>query len=340
MVDIKNVSISAEILKNEDLKEYMRILLDLEKNIRIQDEAINKLNDNIRTLGISENIEVPQKEKVYFSDAVLEYGPIVGIICGIIMAIIIFFQRMVWDYNIFMWIWNFVSSAFWALLWGALVAVGTGIVIGLIIAIFVFSHRKSKVNEKYQYDMQIYYSALEYDKNRVKAETIEKHFIQDKIAILKQKRSETSNLLHEMYGYGILHRDYHNITAVASIYGYLEKGMCRTLEFDSLTGDKGAYNIYENESKLNKIITNEEKIIKELIKIKENQRELYYAMLSVEESVNKMISGVNRTAQMLTETNSQLNRLNGNTEVEVYNQQQTARELSYMNFMNDLTRRY
>ncbi len=326
------------ILKTQDLKDYMRIILELEKNIRIQNETIDNLNNEICTLGIPQAIEIPQKEKVHFSDTFFECGITVGFICGLITVVIIFFSNI--GNNFGQWIWNFIPSAFKSLVLGAAVALGTGIIFGLIIAIFVFAHRKNKANEEYKYNMNLYYSALQSDEKRVKIELEKKTFIENKIDLLKQKHNDTSQLLKKMYNYGILHRDYHNIIAVATIYGYLDKGRCRTLEFDASTGDKGAYNIYENEKRLDTIITNEQIIIQHLEEIKKNQQQLYNVMEDIFRTVNKMSKSVSKSVQMFTKMQVQLDRLNDNTEVDIYNQQQAAAELRYMNFMNDMTRKY
>ena len=134
-----------------------------------------------------------------------------------------------------------------------------------------------------------------------------------------------------MYSYNSLEEKYRNIVAVASIYEYLKHERTRSLQ--RVGSDEGAYNIFESEVRLNKIITNTDIIIQKLDVVIENQRELANTMRNAQNSINNLVTSTNN---MSARIQSGMNRLNASVELSNYQQQQTNNELRYMNFMNTL----
>lgn len=76
--------------------------------------------------------------------------------------------------------------------------------------------------------------------------------------------------LIDFYSKNIIYPKYRNLPAIASFYEYFESGRC-----DSLEGNYGAYNIYEDEKRKDMIISQISEIIQNLEAIKENQYQLY-----------------------------------------------------------------
>ena len=132
--------------------------------------------------------------------------------------------------------------------------------------------------------------------------------------------ADSRRKLREIYSYDILATKYRNIVAVASIYEYLKDGRTHSLDING--SDEGAYNKFEREIRLNKIITNTDIIIQKLDVVIENQQELASVMSSATKSIDKLVSSTDK--------------LNASVELSNYRQEQISNELHYMNMMNSL----
>lgn len=80
----------------------------------------------------------------------------------------------------------------------------------------------------------------------------------------------TEEALNSLYCAGIIFPKYRNLIAISSIYEYFESGRCNTL-----TGHEGAYNIYENEIRLNRIIVQLDIVID---KLERNKKQPIYVV--------------------------------------------------------------
>lgn len=85
----------------------------------------------------------------------------------------------------------------------------------------------------------------------------------------------------------ILHPDYRNIVAVCSLCQYLDSERCY-----SLKGYDGAYNIYEQEKRMDIIITKLVDIIENLKQIQRNQQMIYNAIVSAHTAVSEVMQGI------------------------------------------------
>ena len=145
--------------------------------------------------------------------------------------------------------------------------------------------------------------------------------------------TEAENLLkkaydarNELYAYDIIHPKYRNFVSMASIYEYIETKRCTTL-----SGHEGAYNIYENEIRLNNIVTQLSQVIESLEQIQRNQYYIYRAISETNQELNALnksmeqaleslsaisvkVEGIGHTVTQIAET----------TEVIAYNTEQTA----------------
>lgn len=144
------------------------------------------------------------------------------------------------------------------------------------------------------------------------------------IAQQEKKLADTRRLLQEAYDKGLLYGKYRNFVAVCSICEYLESGRC-----SELGGPDGAYNLFEQEIRMNLIITQLGLIISELDEIRENQAMLYDAISTGNHLTSQLIERTNESIR-LGEYNAQQNAITA------YNTQQTAREVSFSNWMRAL----
>ena len=116
-------------------------------------------------------------------------------------------------------------------------------------------------------------------------------------AKVEKKLIDTKAVLNKVYNIGILYPDYRNFVAVCSIYQYFDAERCYTLK-----GPAGAYNIFEQEKRLNLIIDRLDVIISALERIERNQRVLYNSIVSAQDAVagvmNEIRGDIKRSNQI------------------------------------------
>lgn len=133
----------------------------------------------------------------------------------------------------------------------------------------------------------------------------------------KSVYENTERILKQYYDRNILFPKYRNLIAVSSIYEYLQSGRCSTLE-----GYEGAYNIFENELRLNLIVTKLDDIIYRLDSIRDNQYMLYDA-----------INRGNHTSEKLFQS---LEKIGDNSAVSAYNSSINAQNTEFLKWVEFL----
>lgn len=113
------------------------------------------------------------------------------------------------------------------------------------------------------------------------------------IQLTEELYAQSYACLQSLYSCGVVYEKYRNPVALASFYDYLAAGRCTTL-----TGADGAYNIYENEIRLDRIVTKLDVVIKQLEQIKDNQ----YALYSEMSKMNANLEALNSTARTMNES--------------------------------------
>lgn len=156
------------------------------------------------------------------------------------------------------------------------------IFIGLWIFISIFSFIKYTIqrkienkkidNEKQEYSKEIDRYNADVDAYNLTQKAQRKDLKERKNAANKQLQ-ETNELLQKLYSLDVVHKKYQNFVAIATICEYFETGRCNS--FDGYTG---AYNIYEQETRQDIIISRLEDILYSLEDIKKNQFFMYCAI--------------------------------------------------------------
>lgn len=100
---------------------------------------------------------------------------------------------------------------------------------------------------------------------------MEKEFLLKQYYGIENTLNQTKNTLTNYYINNIIYPKYLTMAGVAQILEYLE-----SRRFNTLTGPDGAYNLYENELRMNKIIGNLDVIVKDLEEIKYTQYMIYH----------------------------------------------------------------
>lgn len=321
-------------MTTEKIKEYLGMVLDMEKALYVQSNTIKRLYGKYHRLGNPNYIAPPEKEKVEVSLAgcASRMGTISGIVCAILFLIYkIMKQPPYFTYKIFGFIWYYIVALFWTIVAGVLCGLAGAGVLGLLLWIIYKLYYRSKCNKEYKTALQEYNKYNDTDRLRVTEENKKKQFILKQIRELEKQERETKKNLNKMYSYNIIHKDYqHNMVAISSFYQYFCKGITFSLQFDPNTGDDGAYKIYENEMRLGAIIGKLDNVITRLDEISANQGVLYNAINEATSQINSLSDNIDYMSSNLSDS------IDRQTKIQEYNTRETRKELHYMSLMNDI----
>ena len=316
------------MIEYDNLKEYLSIILDMEKNVYIQDRTIKIIKSKIKTYGIKKDVEYPIHNEAApeYEIYILKTGVIFAII-GFVIDIIINWSRFFDSDGIF--------AGVTALLHGILPGLGVGIVGGLIFGSIIASNKRKEqqkeLDEEYQKELEQFKKLTSADEERLNVENKKKEALLSNINALESKYLESKSRLEDFYSYGIIAPKYqHNIVAISSFYQYLIEKRTYCLEYDPSTADRGAYNIYNEEAQRGVIISQLNVVIDKLDQVIENQRTLQNTLREANEKINYLSKKVDRQARQIKESIQEQNA------IQTYNAERIEAELKFMNTMNIL----
>lgn len=218
-----------------------------------------------------------------------------------------------------------VSWLLWILFLPLLATTGSWLItIGVMIALFLLgnylgesskSRGEGKLNEM---NMQRYIHDCERDDRRVYEENKYKEQLQSELKITREIYDSLRKARQKLYSQNTIHPKYQSLIPVFSFYEYYDTGRCTCLQ-----GPLGAYSVYEMESKLNKIISNQDIILKELHALRNEQYALYEAVMEG----NNTLDQINSENIYIRE---QLNSVQENTALTAYHTRCTAIATSVM----------
>ena len=165
---------------------------------------------------------------------------------------------------------------------------------GIILAIYLPERKKwkryfSEQRRKYEEDCR---TCLEENKNRKEEFDYNQKCWEDSCtkmrATLEKPLKETKENLERVYSKNIIYPKYRNLPALTRIYEYYVTGRC-----EELSGPYGAYNLYEDEVRKDKVISQLNTIIANLEQIKQNQYKLYEQVCQIQSNTNRMVWELN-----------------------------------------------
>lgn len=168
------------------------------------------------------------------------------------------------------------------------------IIDGIILAIYLPKKRElekeySEQMDKYNEDYNL---CQEENENRREEFAYNQKCWEDSCAkmraTLEKPLKETKESLERVYAKNIIYPKYRNLPALTSIYEYYVTGRC-----EELSGPYGAYNLYEDEVRKDKIISQLNTVIANLEQIKQNQYKLYEQVCQIQSNSNRMVRELN-----------------------------------------------
>lgn len=201
----------------------------------------------------------------------------------------------------------------------------------------------SKANEKkYKEALAAYNQAKAQDDVRVQKENLQKKVLEDELAVINETYQTTKSNLDKIYKKNVLYPKYRNFVAVCTMYEYVCSGRCAELE-----GSDGAYNLYEMESRMDKIVTQLDCALQALSRIEKSQYILFEAiqttnkqskmMLDATEQLTSQVSKLNTNAESLS---ARLKAIEEHSAIHEYQAKRITKELEYMNRMNYISGNY
>lgn len=144
----------------------------------------------------------------------------------------------------------------------------------------------------------------------------------------------------KLYSYNIIYGKYRNYVAIASFVDYFSSGRISSLE-----GTDGAYNLYEQESRADIVISKLDDIINSLEKIKENQYYIYNELNNINNSLalinsQLLVNNILQVVQIseLSEIIDNTNEIAYNTNVTSYYAKKIANHTKAIAIMQFLDR--
>lgn len=297
-------------LNERELKKYLEYVIFLEKERYIQMQLCNKYRYEIKRLGVMKKITAPIKSQeesalgtgiLFFLIGAIGIGiPFSIILCGIII-------------NAFMG-----GDADFGHV--AIISIAIGLILGGTVFFSVVSSN-NKIEEKYQKEFEIYSKNWKAECARVEKENKRKAVLETELKKMQNQYAETGKALENLYNLNVLYPKYRDIVTVITFYEYFASGRCSQLE-----GHEGAYNIYENEIRMNIIISRLDEIIRNLEEIKRNQYLVYSTLKESNQKVNSLYEITMRNLQHSKEIAKQ-------SEITAYHSQITARNTEILSYI-------
>lgn len=305
-------------LSSAQLTDYIEKVFALEKSVMLQGKVLEDFQRRLRYA--QDPSQTPHK--TLYETGVGGYArgmiiiPIIAFVGYYIVAVIV---------NIFMALY----ALFRINLWGKdmpylpvrtikipLIVAAVAFIIVLIITVISESSsiRKNRMIEKENRGID-----EKNEQTRINSR-LEAASLQEEINDLEMKCRKTQSILAQAYNMGIIYKDYRNIYAVSAFLQYFRSGRCNTL-----TGYEGAYNLYENERRLNLILMKEDQIL-------ENQE-------ATQSLLRNAIIENNRSVERLdANVSSAIGRIEDNTAISTYNSEITANNTWWTNWLVAFTR--
>lgn len=288
-------------LDRNTLIMYIEKLYLLEKSKYEQTLLLQKLISNRQMLKNQNEMKISyytNKRKIGYHNNVPEYGVaggFYGLIIGLLAGI-------------------FTDITFSSNLKGFMIFGFGGVAVGVGIAFFenMFANvnidkENNRINRENQ-NLQIQHH------NLIKNNEKKLQNLQDGIAIIQNKLCETQRVLDTYYKRDIIYPKYQGFIPISSFLEYLKSGRC-----DSLMGHEGAYNIYENEMRLNLIITKMDDVIRQLENIRSAQYMLYDAVTNANSVINKLVQRMDSVTNNLSDIKNDAVFIRYNTEISAKN---------------------
>ena len=288
----------------DQLRQYLHDIATLEGQLYTQNWIISSLEQRINPLGYANNFEKPKCAPWKPNLFDFLWLPFLLLVVGFIPG-----TAAVWfctvlldtflDLSIYKATASFLETIGSSFYWYMRIATVLSIV-GTIAGLYL---DKKSSKEKYKNAVLTYNEAVKNDEIRVRQELMLRTELWNQMQNVICERNKTQSVLSSIYDIGIIHPKYRYMVAVSSFYDYFDTGRCL-----SLTGPGGAYAVYEEDLRFQRLETRLDMIINKLDELINNQRMIADLMREANDTLYRIEAFNNRMMQSVSriEQNSEL----------------------------------
>ena len=322
-------------LNNEEMKEYLKQVVDLESSIYTQERSQEQAKRDLRFVGPTiEKVPIPKKKDLY-----KPFKPVRGELTKeqkekrgywiILLSFLIGLSIIFLCTGLYFFI-ESKSIAYPSGYWQeeitfSVTACMISVLLIVLPAVKIRGYDKAlddefaKKTEQYEQSFQRYIESARKEEERYNAEMAlykeksanykrrydEEYNISESnykqasqlVAAFEQPLLESKSLLDRLYSLDYIFPKYRNMIAMCTIFEYYMTGRVSELE-----GPNGAYNLYESELRQNLIINKLDTIITQLEQVKENQFILYQEV----QKTNKILNGISKDIKEILDTTKKI----------------------------------
>ena len=154
----------------------------------------------------------------------------------------------------------------------------------------------------------------------------------DEITVLEEHLADTRRTLERLYSNDWIYGKYRNLVAMTTMYEYFITGRC-----SELAGPDGAYNLYEQETRQNVIISQLDRIGSQLEDIKANQYLLYTEVKKTNELVEDVVGELKDVNKGISDLRSKAGEIAKNTRTSAYYAEITAKNTEALKYIELVT---
>lgn len=296
------------------LKDYLKTILDMEKELIVLNNTISNLQSNITNLEnnipnepykpfIDKKNFIVEFFRCFFAPFIIGRGCVgVFIIIAIIIMYLMLQSSIEWGQN---------DTIFKII--GIVIAY---IVICILIAIVKTNAYNHKEKNTYPMRMKQYESDMYQYEEECRKRNINIKIFSQQLADSKNTYNKTKNMRDEYYSLNIIpDEQYWDIVPVSMFYQYIKDGRTYSLERNPVTADVGAINMYEEEKDRKIIITQLSQINESISRL---QQVLYDAIQDCKQQTARLTDGINSMHADIIENKKY-------SAISAYNSQQSVR---------------
>lgn len=173
---------------------------------------------------------------------------------------------------------------------------GCAAVLALIILFFLYLHDKNVnrlIDEDYKKQQKQYEKEMNEHNSKIR-------YLNGVIDYLSKLQQVSQTLLISMYSKSPIHVKYRNLLSIGTIYEYLDTKRCYRLE-----DDNGAYNMFEQEVRMNMLLIGIKDILTKMEELRKNQILIYNAIIELSDTIKNMHSDLIGVLSDISESSQQ-----------------------------------
>lgn len=299
-------------MERAKLEEYLGKVYYLERSLYEQNSSLNRLYQRLNEMEREKNKPIRTEPTHDANGDYVTSAMAYGFMGGIGSVIFMFVAAIAkwWKFN----------SFFGPLISFFLIGAVVGAIYGWFAESKSVAESEERNNKILEYNRQLY----EQNNRRVQQINWQMDSIRREIRIMEQNRNENVRVSNCYYDKNIIYPKYRGLIPVASIYDYFKSGCC-----DCLTGHEGAYNKFDNELRMNLIISKLDDVLYKLDQIRNSQYMLYDAINYATQNSERLTNTVNMLA-------NNMQSIAENQEVIAYNSRIAASNTEFLTWLEIL----